>query len=180
MRRALADPNLLGSALAGDSWLAWRTLLIAAMGEELTEDERSAFAKLTGRHCEPGERVEEAAFVVGRRGGKSRAMAVLAVYVALLCEHPELVPGETGVAIVIAPTGKQSRVIFEYALACVEGSPILRQKLARVAGDTIDLSAGTSIEIRSSNFRKLRGMTSICAIADEIAFLMTDEFGSAN
>jgi hypothetical protein len=38
LREALFDPNLLGTAIAGDSWRSWRTLLIAAMGEELRED----------------------------------------------------------------------------------------------------------------------------------------------
>ena len=39
LREALSDPNLLGTAIAGDSWRSWRVLLIAAMGEELREDE---------------------------------------------------------------------------------------------------------------------------------------------
>jgi hypothetical protein len=56
--------------LAGDSWAAWRIILIAAMGEELTEEERAIFTKLTGREREPGQRIEEFAAVVGRRGGK--------------------------------------------------------------------------------------------------------------
>ena len=30
MRRALSDEHLLGGVLGGDSWLAWRVLLIAA------------------------------------------------------------------------------------------------------------------------------------------------------
>ena len=45
LREALSDPNLLGTAIAGDSWSSWRTLLIAAMGEELTEDERIIFKR---------------------------------------------------------------------------------------------------------------------------------------
>jgi hypothetical protein len=36
MREALTDPLLLGDALSGESWQAWRTLMIAAMGEPLT------------------------------------------------------------------------------------------------------------------------------------------------
>jgi hypothetical protein len=44
LRRALSDRNLLGATLAGDSWRAWRVLLIAAMGEPLTEGERVLFA----------------------------------------------------------------------------------------------------------------------------------------
>jgi len=41
LRQALADPALLGGVLDGESWKPWHTLLIAAMGEELTQDERS-------------------------------------------------------------------------------------------------------------------------------------------
>ena len=66
LREALSDPNLLGSSLAGDSWKAWRTLLIAVMGEELTADDRAIFAKLTGREREPLRSVEEFLAVVGR------------------------------------------------------------------------------------------------------------------
>ena len=44
LREALSDPNLLGTAIAGDSWKSWRVLLIAAMGEELGEDERRSSA----------------------------------------------------------------------------------------------------------------------------------------
>ena len=53
MREALTDVRLLGSVLAGESWLAWRVLLIAGMGEKLTDDERVIFTKLTGREVEP-------------------------------------------------------------------------------------------------------------------------------
>jgi hypothetical protein len=58
--------------------LPWRVLLIAAMGEELLDDERAVFTKLTGRPREPLVRVSELTAVVGRRGGKSTAMAALA------------------------------------------------------------------------------------------------------
>jgi hypothetical protein len=96
IRDALNDPALLGSTLSGPSWEAWRTLLIAAMGEALTDDERTLFTTLTGRQQEPLQRVEELCVIAGRRGGKSRAMSTLAVYIASLCKHP-LVHGETGV-----------------------------------------------------------------------------------
>src|SRR5579859_3346327 len=97
LREALSDPALLGSVLSGDSWRAWKILLIAAMGESLTSDERIVFKQFTGRDHEPGQRVEELAIVAGRRGGKSRAISVLATYLSGLCQHPALVPGETGI-----------------------------------------------------------------------------------
>ena len=75
LREALSDPNLLGTAIGGDSWSSWRTLLIAAMGEALREDEREIFSQLTGREREPLQRVDQFAAVVGRRGGKSKEIA---------------------------------------------------------------------------------------------------------
>ena len=57
LREALSDPNTpTATAIAGDSWRSWRTLLIAAMGEELREDEREIFSELTGRDREPLQR----------------------------------------------------------------------------------------------------------------------------
>ena len=69
LRKALSDPKLLGKALAGDSWSAWRTLLIASMGEVLIDSERAIFHKLTGRACEPQMPVHQLVAFVGRRGG---------------------------------------------------------------------------------------------------------------
>jgi hypothetical protein len=37
LRAAFADQALLGNVLTGDSWRAWRGLLIAAMGEPLDD-----------------------------------------------------------------------------------------------------------------------------------------------
>ena len=75
LRRALADPKLLGSVLSGDSWQAWRTLLIAAMGEELIDAERPIFTRLTGREREPLLRVSELTAVVGPSGASDRGTA---------------------------------------------------------------------------------------------------------
>ena len=76
LREALSDPNLLGTAIAGDSWGSWRTLLIAAMGEAL-RDEREIFTKLTGRVREPLQRVDEFAAVIGRRGGGGEGHGII-------------------------------------------------------------------------------------------------------
>jgi hypothetical protein len=54
MRQSLDDPALLGSILSGPSWLPWRVMLIAGMGEALKPDERELFARFTGREREPG------------------------------------------------------------------------------------------------------------------------------
>jgi hypothetical protein len=102
MRAALADNQLLGGVLDGANWAAWRTLLVAAMGEKLSEDERVIFQQFTGRDREPGQRAEECTIVKGRRAGGSRSVSVLAAYIAGLCEHPALVPSERGVLLIVA------------------------------------------------------------------------------
>jgi hypothetical protein len=141
LRQSLQDPNLLGTAIAGDSWRPWRTLLIAAMGEPLYDDERELFAELTGREHEPLQRVDQFAAVVGRRGGKSRAMATLATYIAGLCDHCDaLVPGERGVLLCVALDQRVAKIILDYAEACFERSPILKQLIANRTADTLELT----------------------------------------
>jgi hypothetical protein len=178
MREALNDDALLGSVLAGDSWLPWRVMLIAAMGEALNDAERQLFQKLTDREAEPLQIIEEFVAVVGRRGGKSRAMALLAAYIAGLCRH-DLVKGERGVLLCIAPDQRQAAIVLEYAAAAFEQSPILKQLIANRTADTLELTTGVNIEVRSASFRRLRGPTYVACIADEAAFWFSDEF-SAN
>ena len=178
LRQALADPQLLGGMLAGDSWDGWRVLLIGAMGEALTDAERETFAKLTGRKREPLQRIEELIAVIGRRGGKSRASAVLAAYLGGLCEHP-LVPGERGVLLCIAPDQRQAKITLEYCAAAFDASPILRQLVVNRTADALELANNISIEVRSASFRRLRGPTYVGVLADEAAFWYSEEF-SAN
>ena len=175
MRKALSDPQLLGTALPGDSWRPWRTLLIAAMGEKLTDDERALFKTLTGREHEPLQRVDTFAAVVGRRGGKSRAMAVLATYISGLVDHTDaLVPGERGVLLCVALSQRVAGIILDYAAALFEGSPILSQRIANRAADALELTNGITLEVRPASFRKLRGPTYIAVIADELAYWYTE------
>ena len=158
----------------GVSWGAWRVLLIAAMGEPLNDEERTIFRQLTGREHEPGQRVEEFVAVIGRRGGKSRAMATLACYIAGLCDHP-LVRGERGIVLCIAPDQRQAMITLDYATAAFEASPILRQLIANKTQDTLELTNRITIEVRAASFRRLRGPTYVAVIADEAAFWHSDE-----
>src|SRR6516225_8336760 len=175
LREALSDPNLLGAVIGGDSWSSWRTLLIAAMGEGLTADERQIFSRLTGREHEPLQRVDQFAAVIGRRGGKSRAMATLASYIAGLCDDSDaLVPGERGVLLCVALDQRVAKIILDYAEACFERSPILNR-----TADALELANGITVEVRAASFRKLRGPTYVAVIADELAFWYTDS-GYAN
>ena len=181
MRRALNDPALLGNVLAGESWRAWRILLIAAMGEALNDEERAIFQRLTGRAVEPGERLEELWAVVGRRGGKSRAVAVLVVFIAVFVDHNAvLVVGERPVVLCLAPSQKQAGVVLGYVVGIIESTPMLAKLIANKTAEILSLTNGIEIEIRAASFRNVRGVTAVAVVGDEAAFWYSDDSASAN
>lgn len=179
MREALADPQLLGGALPGDSWAAWRVLLIASMGEALTDEERVIFTALTGRDVEPLEPVDEFHGVVGRRGGKTRAAGTLAAYAGCLCDHSEvLAPGERGSIPILAASTVQAERAFQATVGVLEYSPVLRDHIEGMTADTLRLNTRIDVQVRPANFRTIRGVTAVAAIADEVAFWMIE--GTSN
>ena len=176
MRKALRDKKLLGNVIADDSWATWRTLLIAAMGEKLTDDERVVFNKITCRTHEPLQRVHELEVIAGRRGGKTRAMSTLISYLAGLCDHRDvLIRGETGVMLCLAQTQPVATKILDFVQEDFESSPILQQLIFTRTADTLRLKDNINIEVRPASFRKLRGPTYIGIIADELGFWFTDD-----
>jgi hypothetical protein len=177
MREALDDPELLGKILAGPSWESWRTVLIAALGEALTPDERVIFAKLSGgRTAEPGELIEELWAVVGRRGGKTRAAATLATYLGALCDHSEITaPGERPLILCLGQNQRQAAVCFGYIGGVFDTSPLLAPLVTNRTADVLELSTGVNIEVRAASARGLRGLTSAAVIGDEASFWSTDD-----
>jgi hypothetical protein len=181
MRRALEDPQLLGGVLADDSWRAWRILLIAILGEALTPDERTVFHGLTGRTQEPGEPIEEFWGVVGRRGGKSRAMAVLAVFLAVFKDYSGvIVAGEKPTVLLLAANVKQAGVALGYIQGILETIQMLAGMVKSRTADSLELTNDVVVEVRPASFRGLRGVTAVAVIADEIGFWLTEDTQSTN
>ncbi|WP_244613159.1 hypothetical protein [Methylosinus sp. Ce-a6] len=179
MRRAIEDPNIFGSVLSGESWAAWRVLLIAAMGEELTADERVTFESLTGRPAEPGERVDELWCIIGRRGGKTRAVAVLAAYLAALVDYSDvLAPGERASLPIMSASVWQATKCKQYLDGIFDNVAAFHELVTNVTADTISLSTRVDIECRPANFRTIRSGTFAAIIADEVAFWRSEN--SAN
>lgn len=179
VREALTSPAYFGNLLRDDSWRAWRVLLIAIVGEELTEDERAIFRDLTGRDYEPGEPVEEFWAVIGRRGGKTRAMAVLTAYLAACVDHRDsLAPGERGVIPLLAASTQQAASAFAFVEGIFAVAPNLKDLVEGATSDTLSLTTGIDIQVRPASYRTIRGITAVAAICDEIAFWRSDD--SAN
>ena len=150
------------------------------MGEPLTAVELATFQAVTGRDKAPTERCEEFVGIIGRRGGKSRAVAVLATYLSTLIDYKDvLVVGERGLTLCIAPDLKQASVVHSYIAGILDELELLKPLLESSTRTTLRLTNGIDIETRSASFRRLRGVTCVAAIADESCFWHSDE-GSAN
>lgn len=78
IRHAMTDKALFGDVFGGQSFAAWRALLAAFDGLELTATELELFKTLTGRQSGPPGTFLELWLAIGRRGGKSHAAAFLA------------------------------------------------------------------------------------------------------
>ena len=178
IEQALRDTNLLGSALGNpNSWSSWLTVLKAAFGQQLSEQELTTFHAVAGERPVPTSRVRELWAIVGRRGGKSRMAAAVAVYIGCFCKH-RLAHGEVGHILVLAATRDQAQVVFGYCEAFLQQSPILRQEIISITATEIRLRGNIRIGVHSNSFRHTRGKSCVAIIFDECSFWRSDD--SAN
>jgi len=176
MRAALGDPDLFGTIFTGPSFDAWCVMLIALVGETLLPAELTIFTALTGREREPRCLVDEAWFIVGRRGGKTRAATLLAAYIAALCDHTDvLAPGERATLPIMSASMWQAAKALQYLDGIFSHVPALKQLVTGQTVDTISLSNGVDIECRPASFRTIRGATAIAVVCDELAFWRSEE-----
>jgi hypothetical protein len=161
--------------LTAPSWQPWEVITKATFGEPLTADELTLFQALANHRPLPDQRVAELWVIAGRRGGKSRIAALLALYISVFIDHrPRLAPGELGYVLVLSPTVDQSQVITEYIKGFAAASEILGQQIESIRGQEIRLRNRIVIRVQPANFRTIRGRTLVAAILDEVAF-MRDE-----
>ena len=160
------------------TWGAWFSFLKAIFSLQLDEQELQIFRECTGRDFPPDDEIREAWLVVGRRGGKSLALALIAAYLGALIDwSPYLTPGERGTIMIIAADRRQARTIFRYVTAMFKET-ILADLIDRETADALDLTNGVTIEILTASFRTVRGYSLIAALCDEQAFWRSDESGA--
>jgi hypothetical protein len=176
-RQALTDPQLLGHALPPTA-KPMSVLIMAALGERLTEAERRIFRQFTGRDREPAQAVKLFCAVKGRRAGFSSAMgAVVIPYTAGLCQH-NLRRGEVGYLLVCAQDQRTADQILDYAEEAFRASPILRQLLASRVQHELRLTNNIVVTVRAADSKRLRGLTICNFVGDELAHWPTDELGA--
>jgi hypothetical protein len=162
------------------TWASWRAFLSVTFGLPLDAAGLDLFRQCTGRNHPTAENYTEAWLVIGRRGGKSFILALIAVFLSLFKDwRSYLAPGEIGRIKVIAVDRKQARVIHRYCRALLRQVPAFTSLIVRETDDEIVLTNRITIEVQTASFRSTRGYTCIAALCDEIAYWRSDD-GSAN
>lgn len=170
--------GVFASFFAGATWRAWVCCAAALFGLAygLDADDQAFVLQCMGRRVLPTELARRAFLVVGRRGGKSRFAAFLAVYLACFRDYSKvLAAGERGVVMLIAPDKKQAHVLLRYIHALLTFTPMLSGMVERRTAEAIHLSNNISIEVHAASFRSVRGFTIVAAIVDEGAYLPVDD-----
>jgi hypothetical protein len=176
---ALDDSNLLGASIRDvESWKPWRALLAAAFGLPLDDGGLKLFRACTGRRVPPSGPTAYLWLVIGRRGGKSFAMALIAVFLAVFKDWRKyLSPGERAIVLLVAADREQAKILHRYCQGILS-APILQRLVWNVTASEIELKGGVTIEVVTRSYRSVRGRSVCVAVLDELAFWRDDD--SAN
>lgn len=168
---AIRDPNILGDVLSPAQEAALRALY----GLPLPADQLALAQQCAGGAWQPGVEYREAAFVCGRRSGKSDKLAAnVALYEAFFRDH-RFSPGETGVVLLLAQNMRQAKVVRGYIEGKIRKSPILQRHVVAARANELELDNRITIAIHPSSFRAIRGLSVVSCICDEIAFWWTED-----
>ena len=173
---AMEDPHLFGPIFrrypdGTDPWAAWRSFLKILFGLDMNEADHDRLREFADRELAPEEGAKEAWLVIGRRGGKSQILALIAVYLAAFRDWAQhLAPGEVATIMVLAADRRQARSIFRYVSGLIESVDLLNKLVAKHTAEAIELTNRVHIEIHTASFRRVRGYTVAAALLDEVAF----------
>lgn len=153
------------------SWRPWVAFKGALDGHILRGDALRLFRDCTQRQQPPTEPVAEAYAVVGRRGGKSRLSAALAIEAACLRDwRPRLAAGEWATAAIVAADRAQARNCFQYVEGFIDSCAPLEAEVVRRGADVVEFANRSRIEVTTASARTARGYTFCLVVADELAF----------
>ena len=88
--------------------------------------------------------------------------------------------GERGTCAIMASTTTQAHSLMNIVKGVFEDNPRFSALVDAITSDTIVLRNRIDIVIRPASYRSIRGITGICAIAEEISAWQSDELGSRN
>ncbi|HEX2941534.1 MAG TPA: hypothetical protein VHO91_10835 [Rhodopila sp.] len=167
------QPHFRGGAA---SWRAWRTFLAALFALPMDDAALALYRHHTGRTEPPAAPFTEAALICGRRGGKSRILALIAVFLACFRDYaPYLAPGEIATIPIVAADRRQARTIFRYVLGLLNNVPALATIKGDETAESVEVNGNVVIEIHTASYRGVRGYTLAGVLIDEVAFLRSED-----
>src|SRR5438876_1100609 len=159
---SVQDPELFGEVFPATSWQAWTAFGKAVFGEPMTAKEHAIFQQCTRRQAPPDGGAREAYAVVGRRGGKTRFAAAVAVYMACFRPYaPLLAPGERPTIMLIAADRDQARVLLGYIRGLLASTAVCHALVEANLQDEILLKTGVIIKVQTARYQTVRGYTVI-------------------
>jgi len=166
------------AGLTDASWNRWRTFLRALFGLPFIEGDLETFQRFTGRTTAPTAAYREAYVICGRRSGKTRIAALVAVYLGVRRNYREVLgAGEIAVIPVLGADKRQSQQALNYMRGLFQ-TPTFAPYLERSLRETIELRTGLVIESKAASVRTTRGFTSPAILADELGFWQASDESS--
>jgi hypothetical protein len=153
------DPAMCGGDFDGPSWQTWSVIMRLWDGDSqlLTPDQQNVARTLIGRAELPTDRPEVLAIGAGRRSGKTRFDALVAVHAAAQDYRTVLAKGELATVSCHCTDKRQARSWFNYCVGLVEASDLLRSEVLNITAESIEFKHRTRLEVHTSSFRSIRG-----------------------
>jgi hypothetical protein len=140
-----------------ESWTAWFTFLRVMFGLSLDAAGLALFQQCTGRTEPSPSGYLEVSLIIGRRGGKSLILALIAAYLSCFYNWmPYLTGGERAVVMVIAADRRQAGIIFKYLKAFLAIGP-LKSMVQRETATELDLNNGVTSKFKLRAFGRSAG-----------------------
>jgi hypothetical protein len=176
-----ADPTILDlmdqfpTEFPTESWQPQRAFLAALFGLPMSPEMLALYQQCTNRTEPPASPAKVATLLCGRRSGKSKVAALVALYLCFHRKWPNLSRGERGRIMIIACDKGQARGILDFINGLLDLAPHLLALVRKRTAEAIEFANNISIECRALSFRSTRGSTVLALLADEICLWRSDE-----
>jgi hypothetical protein len=168
---ALRDENIFASHFSGPTWEPWKALARVWEAQPLSAEDLALYQRHTGRTAPPSAPAREATLICGRRAGKSRILALIAVYLSAFKDYaPHLAAGEVATVALIAADRKQAKTLLRYISGLLSAVPMLAELVEDELQETIKLRNRVEITVQTASWRATRGYSYAAILADELAF----------
>ena len=150
----------------GPTWAAWRTVARLLDGSEFSEQDRQAFADMSGMEAPP-RTVSELYAVIGRRGGKTSFAALVSVVWACR-SYPAVLAPEV---IMTANRMDQAKKTLGFAREAARQLGVLEDP-----GNTTSfgVKGGCRVVVYPNSSTAVRGPEAVAVVMDEAAFYPSD------